>query len=546
MSLEDEHVEDEHAEHVPLADAPEPAPRPLSGPDPRRPWTVIAVGDGHGPARRGGARVEGGPRREPGPARRRPAPRLGGRGAGDHLPRRAAPTSGRSSPGSRRAWARSSSRRTWTPCSSDRATRSRAARSSRRSTARTRPPRRQAIAMQARAVDEQQRALDGRGGARRGAARRRLRRAERGRADDREERRGAGRSSSRRRPSSPPPRSTCSDCVLRAPFDGRDRLALRSTPARSSAPARDRLRRRSRRPSGSPPRRPRRTSSCSRPRTVVQIDVLATGQTLTAKIVAASAQGRPAHAHGPLRDRRARPRAHDARRDDRHRAARGRRAAPRGGDARLRRDGPQRQGQALRRRGRHGARARRCRSWARAAGGSTSTPRRCRPTRASSPRGAPSCRTATPSRRSRSRPIAPPDGVRRAARRRVREAAVTGLSLRNPLASLTLGIALMVFAARAHPADERRHLPRPHPARARRRDARPRARREGRGEDAHLAHREVRERHARRRARAEHLAQQPEHRLRLAELGDGSQLARRRSSSSRWRSRCRPCPSRSA
>ena len=47
---------------------------------------------------------------------------------------------------------------------------------------------------------------------------------------------------------------------------------------------------------------------------------------------------------------------------------------------------------------------------------------------------------------------------------------------------------------------------------------------EGRREDDHLAHREVRERDARRRPRREHVAQQPLGRLRVAQVGHGPQL----------------------
>ena len=96
---------------------------------------------------------------------------------------------------------------------------------------------------------------------------------------------------------------------------------------------------------------------------------------------------------------------------------------------------------------------------------------------------------------------------------------MTELSLRNPIAVLMICIALVVFAAVVTPrmsVDTFPELTPPvlvdgHVG------AGPRPQR--RRKDHHLAHREVRERDARRRPRGEHVAQQPRDRLRVAQVG---------------------------
>ncbi len=77
------------------------------------------------------------------------------------------------------------------------------------------------------------------------------------------------------------------------------------------------------------------------------------------------------------------------------------------------------------------------------------------------------------------------------------------------------------FRVGRHASHGGRYVPRPHSARPGRRDARARPCRKGRGEDAHLAHREVRERDAGRRARSERIAEQSEHCVRVDGLGNG-------------------------
>ena len=128
-------------------------------------------------------------------------------------------TSGRSSRGSRRKSVRSSSRPTWTRCSCARATSSSAGRSSRRSTAATRPPRAKAVAMQARALEAEQR---------RSPTSRRASRSskEGGFVSPNEVEKKAAESASKEAQllatQAKLQRATLevSDCVLRAPFDG--------------------------------------------------------------------------------------------------------------------------------------------------------------------------------------------------------------------------------------------------------------------------------------------------------------------------------------
>ena len=101
---------------------------------------------------------------------------------------------------------------------------------------------------------------------------------------------------------------------------------------------------------------------------------------------------------------------------------------------------------------------------------------------------------------------------------------MTRLSLKNPIAILMICIGLVVFAAVVTPRMSIDTFPELTPAGPGGRHAGARSRSQGRREDDHLAHREVRQRDARRRPRREHVAQQSQRRLRVAQVGDGPQL----------------------
>ena len=177
---------------------------------------------------------------------------------------------------------------------------------------------------------------------------------------------------------------------------GRDRLALDRSGRVRPAGRLDRLRRRSRAPSGSPSRRPRRTSSVLAPSTVVQHRRARDRRHADGEGVAAGAQGRHAHAHRST-SRSTCPTPSAQCPSGRPRIVRvdGRGAGPRGGRAGVYRDGPQRQGASSSSSRAPWRTCARCGSSGRAAAGSTSTRQGSRPARASSPRGARCSRTAT-------------------------------------------------------------------------------------------------------------------------------------------------------